>query len=77
MAVVYNKTASAILLNSDTGADIGLYTVDGVAKKWSGASDESTCQSALDDMLKKFGYSEFRIVQDVSFTVTGVVVTTP
>lgn len=73
MATVYNNTAYVVLINKDTGLDTGVYTPNGVVKKWTGAT---CCQDALDEIREMYGSDEFRIVQDVAFTTTGTITTT-
>jgi hypothetical protein len=66
----YNNTAYIVEVNPDTGLDTGLYTVNGVVKKFTG----STCLAdALTYAIGVKGEDEFKIVQDVQFTVTEAI----
>lgn len=75
MAVVYNNIVNAILLDSETGNDSGLYKINGSVKRWTGTTALEAAQTALSDMLKIYGDNEFRIVMDVDYTITGTITT--
>jgi len=66
----YHNTAYIVEVNADTGLDTGLFTVNGVVKKFSGA----TCLAdALAYAVEILGNVEFKIVQDVQFTSTNTI----